>query len=144
MEEPDTIQIDTENQKSILINTAEFAIDEDNVDGELCQSGAKLCFYGNLAADLEAEAATKKADLEYTYSLLAIQIRKDYTGTTRLTEGGLKEQITIDGRYINKKNELIETEKNYAKANNFWRAQQKRADCIIALAYKQRTEIAKY
>jgi hypothetical protein len=120
-----------------------FTIDENNVDGELCQVGSELCFYGNLAAELKAQAASKKLELDAHDSELALQIRS-MESDKRVTEGFVKETIKKNVKHKELTEELIQAERDLLKVENLFKAQQKRADCIIALAYKQRTEIKNY
>ena len=55
----------------------DFHIDENDTDGELCKSGRLLSFYGQLAADLKAQAVTFKAKLEVRDSQESIGIRAE-------------------------------------------------------------------
>lgn len=129
---------------SLQFKDEEFEIDENNVDGELCQVGKNLSFYGNLASDLKANASAKKADLEITAASIATERRKDAEITgTKITEGRIKESVLTDERYKQAVIEHIDAERDAQKIENLFRSQQKRADCLIALAYKQRTEISK-
>lgn len=121
-----------------------FNINEDNVDGELCNAGRLLVYYGDLSATLKAQAARKKADLEEHSASLARDIRKKaMENGDKITEGGIKEKVLTTPSYQTRLAVYIETEKDASKLDNFFRSQKQRVDCIIALAYKQRTEIAK-
>ena len=118
----------------------DFHIDENNLEGELCSEGRLLSFYGQLAADLKAQAVTFKSRLEVRDSQESIGIRLE---GNKITEGGIKERVvTSEDRreYLTK---LINAERDFQKIENLFRSQQKKADCLIALTYKVRTELAK-
>ncbi len=118
-----------------------FSIDETNVDGELCGAGRELQFYASLSADLKALVATKRLELEAFDAELSIQIRTN--PSEKITEAFVKEKVKADKRHNELSMEVIKSERDYNKVENLFRTHQKRTDCIIALAYKQRTEISK-
>ena len=119
----------------------DFPIDENNVDGELCRAGALLAYYGNLAADLHAQYIRKKSNLEDYAATVAVEIRgESRTSATKITESGIQEKIITNDGYRQMNKQLIEADRYYRKAENLWKSQQKRTDCLTALAYKQRAE----
>ena len=118
----------------------DFFIDEANIDGELCRSGRLLSFYGQLAAELKAHSASRKADLEMFDAELAIGIRAE---GKKVTEGGIKERVITDETRKKVQGVYIKSERDFQKIENLYRSMQKKVDCVIALCYKQRTEIAK-
>ena len=122
--------------------TESFEIDESNIEKELCGVGRELAFFGGYTADLKANAATKRLELEAYDAQLALDIRKN--PDEKITEGYVKERIKADPKHIELATEVIESEKQLNKADNYFRAHAKRADCIIAIAYKQRTELKHY
>ena len=131
--EPMPIKLDIEN---------DFTIDETNIDGELCMASKRMVYYGNLSAELEAQATRSKDRLDQYYSELAIKTRAAHAGG-KLTEGGLKEIILTDPQYISMQDKCTTDYMYQKKVENFFKSQQKRVDCILALGYKQRAEIQK-
>jgi hypothetical protein len=135
----------TLNDEQIRIGEEEdFFINEDNVDGELCKAGRILSFYGTLAADLKAQSAAAKAALESFDASLAQEIRQEFlTKKEKSTEGMIKERVVSNKERKEIINKYIGAERDFQKAENLFRSQQKKVDCVISLSYKQRTEIAK-
>jgi len=132
------------NGETIQTDLESFVLNEDDVDGELCRAGRDLAFYGNLASDLKAQAANAKAAVEKTDAELSMGIRSvAYSEKAKITEGGIKEQVICNEIRQNKIQLQIQAERDFQKIENLFRSQQKKVDCLIALAYKQRTEIAK-
>ena len=119
----------------------DFAIDENNVDGELCRAGRELAFYGSQSAEFKANVANKKLELEAFEAMVSLRCRAN--STQRATEGLITATIAVDPEYQRLSQEVIKAELDYNRAENLFRTHQKRTDCIIALAYKQRTEISK-
>ena len=122
-----TIPLDTDN---------DFGINEDDVDGELCRAGKLLVYYGDLASTLKAQSARRKADLESGDAQLSIDIRaKAQIKGNKITEGAIKEKVLTEPGQIIKIKVFIETEKDATKLEHFFRSQQKKVDCLIALSY---------
>ena len=122
-------------EKNVSIKLEDFSIDEANIEGELCQAGSLLCFYADLAAELDAKAANLKSRLEEVRALQSIEIRKNHTGS-RLTENMIDELICSDNKYNIEKRNLIEAQKEAAKANNLFRSMNQKIECLKALAYR--------
>lgn len=132
----------TLNSEEVKLGPVEsFNIDETNVDGELCGAGRELQFYASLSADLKALVATKRLELEAYDAECSLTTRR--TSEEKVTEPFVKEIVRADKRHNELSMEVIKAERDYNKVENLFRTHQKRTDCIIALAYKQRTEISK-
>jgi hypothetical protein len=122
----------------------DIQIDENNLDAEMCRAGQLLVYYGDLSAELKAQSARKKDYKEAIYSQLAQLTRSEAEKESRkVTEGVVKEKVLTNPDYINTQQEHNVAEMFAQKVDNFFRAQQKRVDLLIALAYKQRAEIQK-
>lgn len=122
----------------------DFFINEDNVDGELCQAGRLLSFYGTLAVDLKTQLADAESQLELYEATLSKNLRAILKGKgEKMTEGAIKEQILTDDKRIDLFSKVLKFQNDYLKVENLFRSQQKKTDCLISLAYKQRTEIQK-
>jgi hypothetical protein len=130
--------------ETITFSEEDFNINEDNVDGELCRSGNLLCFYGNLAAELKGLAVNNKSDLETWDAETSLKLRSEAeVSGKKLTEGRVREMVVSNPDRRGMQQRYIKAETDYQKAENLFRSQQKKADCVISLAYKQRTEISK-
>lgn len=129
---PEEIKLDLEE---------DFAISDDiEFEKYLCGVGRQLSFYANLGAELQAQAARYKADLESLYSEKAIQLRNS---GDKVTENSIREKILSDTEYKILRGKHIIREKDAKKVDNFFRSQQKRADVLISIAYKKKVEYQK-
>lgn len=117
----------------------DFEILEDDVEKALCSAGNLLSYYGLLAADLKAQAARKKSDLESYDSELALTIRSS-EDKKRITEGMISNTIKADSRHKELFYAMIEAERDSNKVENLFRALQKKADCAIAISYTNRVQ----
>lgn len=129
-------------KKIILTLEKDFSIDETNIDGELCMAAKRMVYYGNLSAELQAQAARDKDGVERCYAELDIKTREKMLGE-KTTEGKINAIILTDPKYIGVQEKHTASCMYQGKAENFFRSQQRRVDCITALAYKQRAEINK-
>ena len=120
----------------------DFSIDENNIDGELCMAAKRMVYYGNLSAELGAQASRDKDRVEQLYAELDIKTREKMSGE-KTTEGKIKAIILSTPEYITAQDKHTASVMYQTKTENFFRSQQRRVDCITALAYKQRAEINK-
>lgn len=133
------------NGEAIQIGLESFTINEDDVNGELCRAGKFLAFFANLAADMKAQAVNYKTALEAFDAEIAIEIRAEsIKNGSKITEGGIKERILTHPHRKEQLIKLIKAEQDFQKIENLFRSQQKKVDCLTALAYKQRTELSTY
>lgn len=132
---PEVIQLPVEE---------DFSIDDQALDAELCKIGRLLFYYGDLASELKAQASRKKQDLEFYYAETAKRIRNaSLTSKHKTTEGAIKEEVLKDTGYQALAYQLIESEKDAGKVDNFFKSLNKKADVLISLCYKQKAEIAR-
>ena len=129
-------------KKILLTLDEDFSIDETNIDGELCMAAKRMVYYGNLASELGAQASRDKDRADQCYARLDLEVRNEGTGE-KLTEGKINAIIRSKPEYITIKDKHTASVMYQSKAENFFRSQQRRVDCITALAYKQRAEINK-
>jgi hypothetical protein len=120
----------------------DFSIDETNIDGELCMAAKRMVYYGNLSAELGAQSSRDKDKVDRIYAELDIHTRTKYAGE-KLTEGKINAIILQTPGYVAAREKQTASAMYQSKAENFFRSQQRRVDCITALAYKQRAEINK-
>ena len=132
-------------EKEIELNVEEdFAIDDLNLDAEMCKVGKHLAYYGELAAEFKAMALRKKHEIERHAAQTAINARKAAAAQRdKITEAMVKELIATDPMYQLRVERWIDAEKASNKLDSFYRSMKSRADVMIALTYKQRTEIMK-
>lgn len=119
----------------------DFNIEEYSLDQSMCHAGHLLARYGTLSANLRAEVERKKAALEYYDSQFALEIRR--TTEEKLTEAKIENKINADPKHKELLESLIDSERNKDIVENLFKAQMKRVDCMISLAYKLRAEINK-
>lgn len=119
--------------KEIVVDSTDFNIDEADIEGELCRAGALLCYYADMAAELDAKSANAKRSFEETQALKAIQYR---SGGSKVTQGMVDDMQAVDPIVKQKHIELIECQKEAMKATNLFRAMNQRVECLKALAYR--------
>lgn len=118
----------------------DFKINEDNVNEELCRIGLLLCFYGDIASDLEVKKMRMQDELELTLAEISTSLR----GTmSKYTETQLKQKAIVDARYKTQLDKLRLAQLYSEKFKLWLKSMQKKVDALIALAYKQREEIKK-
>jgi len=120
----------------IEINSDDFSIDEMNIESELCKAGVLLCYYSDLAAELDAKAANLKNKADEVRGKQAIELRKVHTGS-RLTENMLDEMIVTSPGYQTIRSLLVEAQKEAFKASNLFKSMNQRVECLKALSYRQ-------
>jgi len=116
----------------------DFKIDPDNLNGELCALPAKMISYGQLHSQLKSEVSRKEEYVKFIYAQLALNIRGE---TEKVTEGKIKEQVTINQQYQQALAELNHSSKNSLLAESWWRSINKKADLIQSLVYRESSEI---
>jgi len=119
--------------KEIVVDSTDFNIDEADIEGELCRAGALLCYYADMAAELDAKSANAKRSFEEIQALKAIQYR---SGGSKVTQGMVDDMQAVDPIVKQKHIELIECQKEAMKATNLFRAMNQRVECLKALAYR--------
>lgn len=135
------MQVFLELEEIEIGEISDFQIDEANVEGELCQAGSHLAFYGSLVADLKAFVSRKKLALDEYNSFQAQKIRAE---STKITENNIKEKVKLEPEYKRLMEEFIIAERDLTKAENLYKSQIKKTDCVIAMSYAKRQEIRNY
>ena len=118
--------------KEIVVDSTDFNIDEADIEGELCRAGALLCYYADMAAELDAKSANAKRSFEEIQALMAII----YRGSGKVTQGMVDDHLATNQTVQQKHIELIECQKEAMKATNLFRAMNQRVECLKALAYR--------
>jgi hypothetical protein len=122
----------------------DFVIDENKVEGELCQAGKIMTKYGLLAAELKAQVARYKEHVESESSTVAIGIRHQASVSgSKITEAMVKEEVASHPQVRALKAALNRSELDHGKVDNMFKAIKSKVDCLIALAYHQRAELQK-
>ena len=136
------ITLETNNTiKEIEISPSDFRIDEANLDVELCRAGVLLAYYGDLAAELDAQASNNKNKLDQLYSDKALNIREfSKTAGERVTEGSIEERVLTDHEYISFQEKTVQSQRDANKCSAFFKSMQAKTECAKALAYRQRVQ----
>lgn len=120
----------------------DFRIDPENIDAEICRLPRLLIQYGELYAVLRAQMDRKEEYAKLVYATVAAKKRQEAAETgEKITEGSLKEFVTVSDLYQHALADQFFTKKNALLAENWWRSIQKKADLIQALTYRQNSEI---
>jgi len=135
------MEVNLNGEMIIVGNEEDFTIDEMNLEGNLCQVGALLRFYGSLSADLKAQASNKKSHVEEYDAEYSLRVR---VTEDKVTEGLVREKVKADPTHKKKMEEYIIAERDHQKVENLYKSQIKRADVLISLAYSKRQEIKNY
>jgi hypothetical protein len=123
----------------------DFAIDEARLEYEMCRLGHLLASYGNLAAELKAELIRKEEQLKRAYAISAQAIRAEHQGSgVKITDPAVKEKVEVGERYGNQQAGLQMVRLYAIMAEAWFQSIKKKADLVIALAYKQGREIKAY
>jgi len=132
----DKLHVDTnQGVKIVTIDPNDFSIDEANLEGELCNAGVLLCYYGDLAAELDAKASNMKNLVDEARGLECINLRNQNSGK-KLTENMLEELIVSSKAYQVLRSTLVNAQKEALKAQNLFRAMNQRVECLKALSYR--------
>jgi len=118
--------------KTIAVHSDDFNIDEGDLEGELCRAGALLCYYGDLAAELDAKASNAKNGLEEVEAVVAITLR----ASGKYTQGMVDNALAINPDVKIKRDALVEAQKEALKSSNLFRAMNQRVECLKALSYR--------
>jgi hypothetical protein len=120
----------------------DFAIDELNLNKEICRMGQLLLKYGDLAAEFSAELERKKEELKFHHARLAGAERSSAEKAgTKTTEGKLQELVTIDPTYQQHLANLHRLRADALKVDHWWRTANTKAKMLEALAFRQSAEI---
>jgi hypothetical protein len=130
---PKQEQFDTES---------DFSMDEENLNTEICRMGQHMVHYGDLAARMSANLKRKEENVKYVQARVAGAVRSSAeVSGTKLTEGKLTEQVTVDPQYQQALSELHILRADALRADHWWRSILKKADLLNAMAFRQNAEI---
>jgi len=119
----------------------DFAINDNQVEREICRMGQLMARYGTIAAELEANLKRKEEKIKYVAASLAAAIRSTAeTKGTKMTEGKLQEELIQRQEYQDALNGLHGLRADAAKSDHWWRAILKKADLVNSLSYRQGAE----
>lgn len=122
---------------------ADFAIDENNLNADICKMGHLMAYYGNLHAELSAELTRKEEKLKQTFALKSASVRAQAEGgQKKITENAIREKVETDQEYIDQQTELQMTRLYANMAEGWWWTIQRKGKLIETLSYKQGKEIA--
>ena len=123
----------------------DFAVDEDRLDYEMARLGHLLAYYGTLFGELKSELIRKEENLKRSYSIQAQAIRVKARGDgEKITDATVRERVESDDRYGTQQSALQMTRLYGIMSEAWFQAIKKKADLVIALAYKQGREIKSY
>jgi len=119
----------------------DFAIDEMNIDKEICRMGKLLLRYGDVAAEMGAMLKRKEEEVKQFHAKWSAYHRsKAESGNTKITVAELNEKVINQKEYNTILFNLHLCRADALKTDHWWRSIQKKADMLNALAFKQRAE----
>jgi hypothetical protein len=121
---------------------ADFSMDEDNLNTDICKMGQLMVKYGTLAAEQSANLSRKEEHVKLTKASLsaAFKSQAEVDGT-KLTIPDLADKVTIHATYQQALSELHILRADSLKADHWWRAIVKKADLLTSMAYRQSAEL---
>lgn len=119
----------------------DFAINEDQIEREICRMGQLMARYGELAAVQEANLKRLEEKAKYVAAQLSGAIRSTAEKSgQKTTEGKILEELTQQPEYQSVLAILHTLRADAIKADHWWRAIIKKADLLNALCYRQSAE----
>lgn len=129
--EPETV--DTHN---------DFAINDADIDRELCRIGQLMARYGSLAAELNANLARKEEELKYVGARVSAALRSQAEASgSKLTVDQVKEQTITSVEYQTTLATLHLLRANAEKAEHWWRSISAKAQALNSLTYWRGAEM---
>jgi hypothetical protein len=120
----------------------DFNINQDNLDGEICQVGIILIRYGEAHSLLVAQAERHKRLVEQIHAELYLAYRGELaTKGEKTTAEVLRSHVIINPSYQEALKNWISTQRDMNLAEAWWKNAQKKADLLQTLAYKLSSEI---
>ena len=116
----------------------DFSLDPTNLENDMTFISNRLGFYGDLASELQAQAARHKLNAEAVYAREAISIRES---GTKYTDAAVKERVASNVAYMKACEQQIESEKYFRKVENLFKSLKDKTNLAIAICYKQNSEI---
>lgn len=121
---------------------ADFGIDEENLEREICRMGQILVRYGTIAGELQANLTRKEEYAKLIKAKVGGALRSQYeTVGTRITEGKLADEVTAHVQYQEALTALHLLRAEAIQADHWYRSAIKKADMLNALAFRQNAEL---
>lgn len=121
---------------------ADFAINEEGLNAEICRMGQLLVRYGNLDAEQRANLQRKEEHAKLVKANCSAAIRSEAeTKGQKITVGEIEEKTIAHPIYQQALSELHILRADANKADHWWRAIIKKAELLNAAAFRQNAEI---
>jgi hypothetical protein len=121
---------------------ADFAMDEDNLNKDICRMGQLMVKYGSLAAEQGANLSRKEENVKLVKASLSAAMKSQAEVDGRkLTIPDLSDKVTVHPTYQTALSELHILRADSLKADHWWRAIVKKADLLTSMAYRQSAEL---
>ena len=120
----------------------DFAMDEGNLNMEICRMGQLLVRYGSLAAEQGANLSRVEEQVKLTKASVSMALRSQAeVSGTKITIPDLADQVTLHPTYQEALSELHILRADTLKAEHWWRSILKKSDLLSAMAYRQTAEL---
>ena len=130
---PEPEELDTEN---------DFAIQDANIDAELCKIGQQMARYGSLAAELKANLARKEEEVKYVAARVSAALRSDAeVKGTKMTVDQVKDAVTVSVEYQTALSSLHLLRADAEKSEHWWRSISAKASALNSLTYWRGAEM---
>jgi hypothetical protein len=121
---------------------ADFAMDDQQIEMEVCRMGQLLVRYGTIAAEQNANLKRKEEFAKLMSARVSAAVRSDAEAHGRkTTEPQLKEEVTAHASYQAALAELHILRADAIKADHWFSALMKKADLLKSLCFRQGAEI---
>jgi hypothetical protein len=128
-----TVEVDTE---------ADFTINDQILDAEICRMSMIMLKYGDLYAELNAMLARKEEELKYLKARVSGAVRSEAEkNSKKTTEGKLTEEVAANELVQQAMFTMHQVRVDKLKTEHWWATAKKKADLLTALAYRQTAEI---
>ena len=119
-----------------------FNIDDTNLDRELCRQGKLLAYYAELAANMEAQAKSKKLDLERLTAKSDLDIRATARNAgEKLTEGQIRAKITVRPDFQEASEAYIKAQRDADVVKNLWNSIYLKTGLLRSMRSRQDAEM---
>jgi benzoyl-CoA reductase/2-hydroxyglutaryl-CoA dehydratase subunit BcrC/BadD/HgdB len=120
---------------------ADFAINGDVIEREICRMGQLMVRYGTVAGEQEANLKRFEERAKYVAAQVSMALRSTAEKNgVKTTESKLQEEVTVNTEYQAALHNLHVLRADATKADHWWRAILKKADLLNSLSYRQGAE----
>lgn len=120
----------------------DLAINENDIVSEMVKQAHLAATYGTVAAELRTQLSRKEDFLKRVHGFLGQQFRKDAeTKKERMTDKKVDELVYNSDDYQDALADLQMTRLNCLKTENWYRAVTSKKDLLVAISYRQNTEM---